>query len=258
MAVEEAVTSPASHLRPLGAGELLDETIRLCRRHVRLFVGVGSAMLVPAVLQLVLTSARESGGLGAAVLGWMLYVLVSGLVYTAAYAAGTYAVSETYLGRDLTVGEAYARTLDRIGSMVVLWFVYLLALGFLTVSLVGIPVAMYLTLAWGFCFQTLLLERLGIGRALGRSRALVQGHWWRVGGVGSLLFLLGMFAYLFFFVPGLFLMGVAMGLGSAGGAFNVLGTLVIAAGQVLVQPLMLCGWVLLYYDLRVRKEGFDR
>ncbi|MGH2458973.1 MAG: hypothetical protein ACRDIY_08915, partial [Chloroflexota bacterium] len=45
--------------------------------------------------------------------------------------------------------------------------------------------------------------------------------------------------------------------GLVGLAASVLSVLLTALGEVIVGPIVIVCWVLTYYDLRIRKEGFD-
>lgn len=251
-------------LRPLGVGDLLDETVQLYRRHFLLFIGIGALLLVPlAVLQLlsqlILSDVRDFAVLMAAS---AVSTLVSGLAYVAMLLAMTYAVSEVYLGRRPTVRTAYAGGLKRLGAAIGLSILVFLGLALIAITLLGIPVAIYFGTAWALSLQALLLEGLGIRRAMGRSRSLVRGSWWRVLGITLLLSILVAVIQMAFSLPGGILQGVAQfsnpsGSGTAFALASVISALMGTAAQVIAGPIWYCGLVLLYYDLRIRKEGFD-
>ena len=96
--------------------------------------------------------------------------------------------------------------------------------------------------------------------ALSRSRQLVRGSWWRVFGILLLIWLI--YAFISFVIV---LVGAAVAglLAFAGESTPVaLGQAIVqlvfsVAQQALTQPFSVAGTVLLYYDLRVRKEGLD-
>jgi hypothetical protein len=267
-----------SRLRPLDVGDLLDETFRLYRRHFWLLIGVGAVALLPtaavslapaSLSTLMITGAGnmtnaggsiDAGGAlafcGSALFAWLVSIVANFLLF----AAMTPAVSEARLGRPITVHAAYARALRRLGPIVGLVIVYSLVIGLLAITVIGIPVAIYLAVTWGFAFPVLLLEGKGIGRAISRSAELVRGSWWRVVGIGLLLLLLNTIAGVFFSIPSGVVSGLTMVLQLPGVLLvlvSALSLLLSAAGQILVGPILYCGWILLYYDLRVRKEGFD-
>jgi len=110
-----------------------------------------------------------------------------------------------------------------------------------------------------------VVEQRGAVDALGRSRQLAKGYFWHVFGVLILLQILANVVAAAFSVP--FAMGAqigAVGAASSGGApstttvflqdFAVVISHVI---NVLLSPILPIAVTLLYYDLRVRKEGFD-
>jgi hypothetical protein len=254
-------------LRPMGVGDLLDETIRVYRRHFLVFVGIGAVLWVPmAVLQLVPQTlvhssrlAPDTGSLGSATgLAWIINLL-SGLAYIAFELAITCAVSEAYLGRRPTLGAAYSAGLRRFRAAVGLSFLVLLLGGLLAVTLVGIPFSIYYGVGWIVAVQALLLEGLGIRGAMGRSRALVRGNWWRVCGITTLLLILQLVLQMVFSVPagvvGVFALDETSQFAFT--MLSVVGALMGTAAQVIGGPIWFIGLVLLYYDLRIRQEGFD-
>ena len=83
--------------------------------------------------------------------------------------------------------------------------------------------------------------------ALGRSRGLVQGSWWRVFGIGIVFVVVLILATFIASIPGLIL----------GMANDTLGGLLVTMGSVFVAPIGYVGATLVYFDLRVRKEGYN-
>jgi hypothetical protein len=253
-------------LRPLSAGDIVDEAIGLYRRNFRLFLSIGAVVLVPAgVIQLVLALLAGDAALGIFTISslswWVLSVLVSFVSYVAVISTMALAASERWMDRPITVGEAFRRVSERLGSLVGLVLLYGAILLGLSVTIVGIPFAIYLFVAWLLSVQVLLVEGTGIRSALGRSRELVAGHWWRVVGIAILLAIIQAIISAFFTLP-----ATVFGFGSvfSDPASSDISPLVIAldsigttAGQIVVGPIAYCAYILLYYDLRVRKEGLD-
>ena len=114
------------------------------------------------------------------------------------------------------------------------------------------PLAIWLLIRLTLAVPVVVMERVGPATALRRSYSLVQGRWWRVCGT----FLLAQFitaivaqiASFPFSLPGQLF----------GGLFAVvfigLGTVVAA---VITTPLSANAQTLLYYDGRIRSEGYD-
>ncbi len=195
------------------------------------------------------------------VLWWFWSVVVAAISYVAVISTMAIAASERWLDRSITVSEAYSRMFSRIGPLIGLVLIVGLVLIGLSVTVIGIPFAIYLFIAWLLSIQVLLVEGTGIRAALGRSRELVSGHWWRVIGIVILLLIIQAVISAFFSLP-----ATIFGFGSLFSdptgsdvsplviALDAIGT---TAGQIVVGPIAYCAYILLYYDLRVRKEGLD-
>jgi hypothetical protein len=106
--------------------------------------------------------------------------------------------------------------------------------------------------------QAIVLEGLGPLAGLGRSWRLVAGAFWRTLGI---LVLMGILSYIIAAVPAT-VVSFALTIGS-GNALNnlvrnqIITTLLAELGQIVMLPLQLAIYTLLYYDLRIRKEGYD-
>ena len=138
----------------------------------------------------------------------------------------------------------------------------ILGIGFLFLMFVGFLIfffAFWLRLL--FATQAVVFEERGAFAALGRSWRLIRGSFWRVFGIYILMQIL---VQIIIGIPlgiGSFFLGVAFG--SSGdplagfGAQQAITSLLSYGAQILVFPIQLCVLTLLYYDMRVRKEGYD-
>ena len=255
-----------SRLRPLSAGDIVDEAIGLYRRNFRLFLSIGAVVLIPAgVMQLILALLAGETSMSvfmiSSLLWWILSIGVSIISYIAVISTMAVAASERWLDRPMTVSEAYRRISSRIGPLIGLIFIYGLVVIGLSVTVIGIPFAIYLFVGWLLSVQILLVEGTGIRTSLSRSRDLVSGHWWRVIGIVILLAIIQAIISAFFTLP-----AMIFGFGSVfsdPGSTDVsplvtaLDSIGSSAGQIVVGPIAYCAYILLYYDLRVRKEGMD-
>ena len=104
---------------------------------------------------------------------------------------------------------------------------------------------------WSVAGVVCILEGRRATASLGRSRALVRGHFWHAFGTVFLAGLIGMVASLLLVVVGSPLMAMP---GPAGMFFHLAWS---AATQAAVAPYSLLVAALLYLDLRNRKEGLD-
>jgi hypothetical protein len=240
-------------LRPLSVGEILDTSFQVYRRH---FSALATIVLVcnglPILLQIYNRSA--GGAHWALTLLYLVLVVVLGLIATG---ASVFVVSESYLGRAITAREALARAAPFVVPLIIAsLLVGLLAMvGFILLVIPGLIVICGLALT----VPALVVESAPPMDALGRSWTLTRGYRLRMFGLFLLIFLLILVPYIA--VMGAF--GVASAMLASTGAKGVsttillAGTVVAAIVQLLLSPLYQAALVIAYYDLRVRKEGFD-
>lgn len=287
-------------LVPMGAGDILDQAIRIYRQDFVTVVGIVAIFSVPLLLINVLAAALTIP-LGSQfstiedsspfVLVYFLATIITTILSAIAsvFQVGALAVviSERYLGHTITIRQAYARTFKRwLSLLLAIIIIGLLDLALLTVfflpffalafaaagsgssedalagilvlcsCLLFIPVLfllVYLNVHWIFVTQAIVLESHTSTGGMGRSWRLVKGTFWRVLGFSIILsILVGLFSagpiYLVSFAS-LVLPSVVLA--------SVLNSIIQTAVQVLVTPIQFAAVTLLYYDLRIRKEGFD-
>jgi hypothetical protein len=125
----------------------------------------------------------------------------------------------------------------------------------------GLP--WYYGVLWMLAVQAVVLESLGPSAALARSKALVQGEWWR--SFGTILLVVVIVSVLQYIpsVPFAILAAVT-GLAFRGGSAGVLVVLLqalsnlgSAIGWILFGSIHYIALTLIYFDLRNRKEGYD-
>jgi hypothetical protein len=263
------MSAPA--LRPLRVGEILDAGIKLYLSRARTLMGLTAVVVVPfqilnaIVLLSVVSSASEvPHGFttfvsaqrttdSAATSGAKAVLLFAGLIVDLlSTAACVKAISDAYLDRPVGLGASLRFAARRLGALV--WMdilmVVLLGLAFTALVIPGI----WLYAAWSVATPALLIEGVRGQRALGRSRELVRGRWWPVAGV---LVVAGvMTALVSGAITGVLLAIVLAGGGSALYAVVVV-SLASAVAGVLTRPFQAAVVTVLYYDLRVRREGYD-
>jgi hypothetical protein len=238
------MTAPV--LRPLSLGEVLDTGFGLYRA---LFVPLVIITVVCRVLPTLLGIYVTTGG------GFLQHP-VAGLVQlvlafaTTAFgvAAVTYVVSGHYLGQDITANTALRQAATRIIplSILGLFQAVVVGVGFLLLIIPGIILGAGLSLST----VALVIERLPPTAAMDRSWKLTRGF---RGKVLLTIFVAG----LLFIIPAMIL-AVIVGIGAALGRITPVAVQVVTAVlQVFVFPYVYAVITVLYYDLRVRKEGFD-
>ena len=232
------MSSTTVHLRPRSIPELVDAAVPLLRRHYMLLVTASAVVLLPAlVLGVVLPQSAAWVG-----------NLVKNLFFTLLDAAVITIVSDVYIGHEPDLASTLRAVGDRSGSLLGASFIRGLIVGFGFLLLVVPGVVFF---AWSFAMpMVIMLEGHDAGESFSRSRALVRGHVWRV--LGTLLLA---------FVIVVLLAGAASvlvdwlaGLASLPErTTELLDELVLIA----VYPIGSVIATLLYYDLRIRNEGFD-
>ncbi|MGH7526014.1 MAG: glycerophosphoryl diester phosphodiesterase membrane domain-containing protein [Gemmatimonadales bacterium] len=242
-------------LRPLSVGEILDVSFTLYRRH---FAPLALVALVCSGVPLLISLFLESsGGILVNPLLALVYYLVFVVLGALATAATVHIVSESYLGRPLGARDALVRATPLLWRLIVcsLLVAIVVGIGFILLLIPGIILACGLILA----FPALVLEPGSTPvAALARSWALTRGSRWRI--FGLLLTLL-----VLLYIPFIAIGGIAAVLlprtdFTSGGYQLAAGVVTVAVAgivQVFIYPLFYCVLTVAYYDLRVRKEGFD-
>lgn len=226
-------------------GDLLDTTFALYRVNFALFAGIVATITIPVtVLNLILSLFLSPAA------GTVMDNLLSLIFNVLSEGALALAVSRRYLGQQISIEQAYgAIGWGTFGVLLLASLLYGLAVVFGLIFLV-VP-GIYLAVRFLFVSQAVVIERTSIGEAFSRSGMLVRGSWWRVFGIFIVLtILVGVFT-----AAG---SGIAQAVAHIGGAGDqALGTVISAIVRILIAPIQLTALTLLYYDLRIRKEGFD-
>ncbi len=279
----------ATRLRPMSFTDIVDTAVSLYRQNFVLFAGVAAVLAVPeAIINTLITatsgganpitttngsssihfnSAYPAATSGTAVIGYIFGIVITGALARV--------ISARYLGARITVGEAYtsvglgrfillflASILEGIVAVVpVIVAILLFVLTIVLHAAVGVAVLagivlfpaalislIYILLHLEFVSQAIVIERLGVIQGFKRSWQLVSGSFWRVFGIVLLItIIIGMVQ--------LIVGGVITGLLAV--INRPAAVLISGLINVLFLPAQYGAFTLLYYDLRVRKEGFD-
>ena len=272
--------------RPRQLSELLDELFRLYRRQFSLIVGVALLVALPGLVWSLVTgvyrlnsasyanlftttgtstvafnSQEFSNLLGSLSLGALGALILLPFTLGAVYRA----VTDVALGRPATIGVVLRETLARywpLLGLVGLFFVFALVwsiaelIGLLLLIVPGLAVfcaAIYFLVRWSLTVAAMMAEDIGPIRGLGRSWNLVKGQWWRTFGILVVVAILQtVISYALFFLFGL--IAAVFSTGDFQAALVQVGSTLLSA---VVSPITTIAVVLLYFDLRVRKEGLD-
>jgi MFS family permease len=225
----------------MGLGEILDTAFRLLRDHAALLLSIGLTMTIPTELlsrMFADPTAHDASALIATGIGFGLFIMVVSPIVTAAI---THAVSESYLGRTATYGESL-----RLGFRLLMPLVgtaFLMILIMIPALLLLVIPAIYLMLSYMLVNQVIVLEGLTGWKALERSRALTKGNLLRVLAV--------------YLVSMILMSVVSVALGLVTSRIPYAGIAINAVVQGVMTAYMSAAFVVLYFEIRCRKEAFD-
>ncbi|MEW6059282.1 MAG: hypothetical protein AB1551_03930 [Actinomycetota bacterium] len=228
-------------------------------RNWRTFMGVAAVAYVPFLL-LSLSLGRlfpEEWPMGwgpslqvsvtTAVMLSLLIVVTALVVEPLAAGAMVKAVAGAYMGERLTVGGAYRYALGAMWSLLLVTLLESLVVitGLVLLIVPGVIFAVRLA----FATNALILEGVRGPAALRRSWELSRGSFWWIVGVLLVTGVLAGIAAGVFWLPS-YVAGSTI-------AGPILSEILSSIGQLLTTPFTTAVLVLLYFDMRVRKEGFS-
>ena len=171
---------------------------------------------------------------------------------TLLYFPATVAVSDIILGNRPTVRRSFRCLLSkRVGSLLITYLLVFLIIyvGFLMLIVPGILFSIWYMLT----LQVALLERLSGWKAMDRSKELGKEFYLRNLGVLFLTYII-IFSFAFFVGIALYTAFPDSGLTPVTRFFEAF--FIQTLGPILT-PLALIAPVLIYYDMRARKEAYD-
>ena len=246
-------------LRPLSIPELFDEIFSLYRNNFVLFAGIVGLITVPltiwigVVFRPVLdqpSSAATGEALQAALQASGILIFVSWLAGGVQVAALTKAVSERYLGHQTNILSAYQFVLARFFPFLGTFVLVGLTTG---VGLVLLIIPGILCVFWfALVYPVFVVEGETFSSAMGRSRELAKHNWFKI----LLIFILGGGLNWLSQLGAESITGMIMGADPTGTYLLVL-IFLQTVFSMLIQPIGLIGFVVLYFDIRVRDEGYD-
>ncbi len=256
-------TGSTANLRPLGIGEILDAALTVYRKNFKtLFLAVLMVVLPLTILDTLITASTTENAFnydeattvqdeGSAIAGGIARLLISLLSFSLATAACFHAVIRGYLADGTTWQESIRFGFRKAFPIILLSLLALL--GLIPMFILLILPGIWLAVRWSVAAPALLAEDLSPPSALGRSFKLVGGRWWAT--FGALVAMTILISILQFIV-GLLIGGVFAAGGSEIVAATIF-TLVTALAYAITLPVQAAVFTILYYDLRVRKEGYD-
>jgi hypothetical protein len=148
---------------------------------------------------------------------------------------------ESSIDGSASVGHCYARAVQCYFPALGAAGLTSIVCAFGTAIWIGIPVAIFFAVSWFFSGQVCLAEgATNSFAAIGRSRSIVRGNWWRTAGILAAVGLLGL-------LPSLAVGALRLGTTSAAIALSAL-------ALALASPFLASAQTILYLDLRLRKH----
>jgi hypothetical protein len=181
-------------------GQIFRATTRVYLQNILTFAAAGAIFmpvyLVAAAIQWVIFHLSSVAPLIAldgrhGAVTAFLAVLLGGIggLFASVIATAAVAVilSEIDAGRWILAGEAYRRVLRRLRPLTRGMITELGTVLALTITVIGIPLAIHRFIRWSLYAQACMLDELSATESLRRSSQLVKGRWWRTFGFTTLV-----------------------------------------------------------------------
>jgi hypothetical protein len=270
----------ALDLRPMSIGDILDRTFRLYRSHFMPFFLVmlvvqATAYVLGLAWQLSFYSELRSleqgpGAVGAAFFGSFALLLPIAFITFVLNQIGlgtlTAAVSAAFLQQEVSMRQAFGAVRSKLGRLLgatmlnslIIW------VGLMLCIIPGIYFALWYLLVG----QVVVLENLGPTAALRRSKELMRvktdrgfakHNYTKAGVILLITFALGAVVGGLIAVPFAILQAMSGPRHTPGpfDAMQLLQGVLTMTVQAAVAPVGRIAMILFYYDIRIRKEGFD-
>jgi hypothetical protein len=249
-------TANTPRFEAMSTGMLLDRAFRLYTSNFSLMLGIAAAAYVPFYLIMLVLEASLSGrlqsptgGLSMLLFQVVFMVLWASVAFPVASGAATFAISERYLGNEVGIVDALLRGLSHFWTLSLAQITATIRVMFGFILLI-IPGILWM-LSYSLVVPAILVEGQKAMPGLRRSRDLAKGHRGKV--------------FLVMVVINLLQAVLAGGVGVISSFLltaDAAGTAVLSSAvgnllSILLTPLGIIAAILLYYDMRIRKEGFD-
>ncbi len=249
------MSSPETRFEPMTTGRLLDRAFRVYFQNFPLMLGISAFAYMPAlafdVLDVVITGTGSDAVLPFGFFGVLALTISFLFVTPIATGATSKAVSDTYLGNPVTVGTALKTAWGRIVPLILAQLVAMLIImgGFVLLIVPGIIFMVY----YALIAPVAILETSGHAEIRRRSWSLVEGYGVKVFVILFIVVTVVQFAFgssvgAVFFVTSI---------EAESGAGQALQIALQSITAIVGYPLQTIAATLIYYDLRIRKEGFD-
>ncbi len=269
-------TMQAGVFGPRTLGDILSDTFRFFggkygANMYRLALLFTIALIPLAVLYLVLIEMTDiaamvdAGEAIAYIVVIFIFFIFTVFSIALTNSAVVYAIIPYYSRRKMGALSIFKYTFKKLPKVLAAVILSILALGLIGVTIIGIPVAIYLSVRWSFIVPAIVVEDAGVLDSFRRSSDVVAGDWWRVLGITLLIDLIAsVMVEIMSFVtvlPMVLVIVFSGGIESTSYEMMTLTMLLWLAAMAFVTLLQLLfsgsGYTLLYLDLTVRKGSRD-
>lgn len=229
-------------LRVRGVSEIVDAAFALYRLNGLQYIVVAAIATAPSlILSLFLTSTPPTTP--AEALRYLPAIIVSTISYTLVSAMIVRMGSDVYLGAEPDIGATVRDVVKRLPALLgALFMTFFLAV--LALLLFVFPVFFLIAMVFA-TVPAIVIEKKGAAGALARSSALSKGNKWHI--LGTLALVYGIY---FVLTMGLSLVFALIG-------NQMLQLIIMSLVGIVASPIMNLALMVLYYDTRIRVEGFD-
>jgi hypothetical protein len=251
-------------------GDILDRSMRLLMARLPTFYVINLITMSPMIafqLALPLISGQASEGVTSpeagmiALLGMLAAIFLYLILQPLGTAAILHIIAQEFVDRSVTLGDAFSFAFRRFGPLLGTSILagLTIGLGFLLCMVPGILFAIW----YAFVAQVVVVEGLSGGAAMTRSKDLTEGYRGRVFGLLALILVIN---YIFVLAAGMlqFVLpqqelvstdtGVRQMFSYRNYCINITVSQLV---RILVGTFQAVCITLCYFDLRIRKEGFD-
>jgi len=153
-----------------------------------------------------------------------------------------HAVGQHYSTEATSLSKAFSAALKKLITVILASLLRGIILFALCITLIGIPVAIYLVVKWIFVTHVILFEGKGVTESLSRSAEITKDNWWRL---VAYVIIVAIIAGIISSICGLIIPAV--------GTFD-LGLMV---GSIIAAPITIIATTLMYFTMRVEKEKYN-
>jgi len=253
----------------MSIGDILDRGLRLLLARLPVYYAINLIVFLPSILmQLVLPYLQSedigptSGPYALAALGGTLLVLILTVILRPfGTAALLHIIAQDFINQRAGIGEAFAFAFRRFGTLLGASILAGLMIGFGYIFCI-VPGIIFM-IWYAFVGQVVVVEGLGAMESLSRSKELTVGYRGRVLGLLALFFVMTIMisvavGTLNLILPSMQVIPTPTGQRTVYNHANYAIQIAVSSlVSILIETFSAICLTLLYFDLRIRKEGFD-